>query len=1361
MILLNPDTTQPEGTKISLPSVVFNNINSLSIGNTGGLTGRFARVVSLLCSLVTTHDVICLQDIRIANNHLITEIYPFFPGHKFYVNSSNNKNKGGTLVIVTPKIIQNYSISHDIVFEGSVQHITLTHHQNNPSLRIINAYLDASSEEVWNEQISSLRYDIDYSHNTMVGGDFNHVYTPGDRSGFHTDKTSTSAKHYQCWLTECNLQQIEQSFHTWYGKRADSSISSSKLDRVYHNFDFNTLSKNLPNAHLCTFAPYTVAQYGLKNKYKDDKNRTTLIDNYKSRDEGGTHVTDHVPLSIRFSNPNSKNNTRFKAAAINRDEFVNTFDKIWTNNMHSHLAFDKLQEYKDTLISSSIEVTKHTKVLKDRDPNLWEAVRLVSAIDQGVDDIKTKFAHVPDYLLLSDTPDLLIDAINKGFAAKTLDEDGYTAISRIEAISRTLPKNKDKITHLYNSDDDSITNDPKKMDQIITKFWGGAWDKKHIDNPTPLFEAYSKNIKIPPSKISLDSVKDAILNSNDSAVGPDGIPFVAYRVTLDFVAPIILECIKYLMEGNPPPGDFNGGLLHLLPKKNNFQIEDTRPLVINNTDNRIIATIVRDSIVPALDTVLSNNQNGFRRGRDTTINIRYFNERFYKRLENREFYDILLVDFSKAFDSISHEAIFKLLKSLGFDSDYINIIKSLFHNAFCYSSSARDSTITFSSGVKQGCPLSPTLFIAITDVLIDMLEHHAEVDVKFYADDAAVGSEDITPKLSKIKECFDVFASHTGLVLNPSKTAMVATGGKRDLRTALDNAGWSQIDITPSIKYLGIHIGHGTTLDEIFKGPYEKMLKRLDSFSKVKLDYSVPKRVTIWNTWILPIFSYVFNFYTIPSDYLSWVDRSCRLWLRQGNTFATLHYTRPTSLLGLASPLKDTAIYNYCRLASLSTSINTINNSPSWSARITTHLALARDHVQTAYGVSLSDALTSNTIYTQIIHSREQSEEYHPYIKDKLDRLQLSHNELRSYIHNYKKIPRWIPCYIRYNNLSISHNMLPTYSRFGESSVCFLCGRGEDSAKHLYGNCKVVAEVHRKFCNNLNIISNYNFACSMAADKSRCAEEVCILVMLSHSVWRASCLARKGDNKPPDSWVNWIIEDCTQRISTLSPSFFSIYFPNNTILNRYKICYRPSLGSSKKKAAIADVAAHAVSKHINNLPDGTLIAFTDGSAKPNPGPAGAGAIIVTKNTGSDSDFSHVASYTAAVGNASNNTGELFAVGIVLEHCKLTGHTGDIHIYTDSKISYGALNNGWRAGRANSAILYAVRDLSHCIRHRCKIHYHWIPGHSGIDFNNTADALANAGSDFSKSHRDHSLDFSDNFTHGSFLTLVTDSCYNLF
>ena len=83
--------------------------------------------------------------------------------------------------------------------------------------------------------------------------------------------------------------------------------------------------------------------------------------------------------------------------------------------MHSHLFFDKLQDFKDTLISSSIEVTKHTKIIKERDPNLWEAVRLVSAIDQGIDNIKKNLptsltiSHLvtpPIYLLKKSIKDL-------------------------------------------------------------------------------------------------------------------------------------------------------------------------------------------------------------------------------------------------------------------------------------------------------------------------------------------------------------------------------------------------------------------------------------------------------------------------------------------------------------------------------------------------------------------------------------------------------------------------------------------------------------------------------------------------------------------------------------------------------------------------------------------------------------------------------------------------------------------------------------------------------------------------------------------------------------------------------------------
>ena len=171
---------------------------------------------------------------------------------------------------------------------------------------------------------------------------------------------------------------------------------------------------------------------------------------------------------------------------------------------------------------------------------------------------------------------------------------------------------------------------------------------------------------------------------------------------------------------------------------------------------------------------------------------------------------------------------------------------------------------------------------------------------------------------------------------------MIATGGRNDLRKKLNEIGWDEIVISPNIKYLGVFMGHGTTLDDNFKGPYDKMTNRLKLFSTVKHNYSIPKRVTIWNTWIIPIFSYIFNFYTLPVDYAHWIDLHCQKWLSQGNTFSSLHFTRPTALIGLASSLKDASLFNYSRLASLSRALPTNNNSPSWPLRIrsTTHLAV-------------------------------------------------------------------------------------------------------------------------------------------------------------------------------------------------------------------------------------------------------------------------------------------------------------------------------------------------------------------------------------------------------------------------------------
>ena len=67
------------------------------------------------------------------------------------------------------------------------------------------------------------------------------------------------------------------------------------------------------------------------------------------------------------------------------------------------------------------------------------------------------------------------------------------------------------------------------------------------------------------------------------------------------------------------------------------------------------------------------------------------------------------VDFSKAFDTIPRELLFKKLLGYGINGKFFNNIKTLYSNDNCCIKVGREVTETFlaNQGVKQGCILSP------------------------------------------------------------------------------------------------------------------------------------------------------------------------------------------------------------------------------------------------------------------------------------------------------------------------------------------------------------------------------------------------------------------------------------------------------------------------------------------------------------------------------------------------------------------------------------------------------------------------------------------------------------------------------
>jgi len=150
--------------------------------------------------------------------------------------------------------------------------------------------------------------------------------------------------------------------------------------------------------------------------------------------------------------------------------------------------------------------------------------------------------------------------------------------------------------------------------------------------------------------------------------------------------------------------------------------------------------------------------------------------------------------------------------------------------------------------------------------------------------------------------------------------------------------------------------------------------------------------------------------------------------------------------------------------------------------------------------------------------------------------------------------------------------------------------------------------------------------------------------------------------------------------------------------------------------AQAAAAKQSAQQLLAGFRDDAAVCFTDGACKGNPGPAGAGAVVKLPDGTVHERF-------AALGIATNNVGELSAIGLAIDLLDEAGFPTDsqAEICTDSKYTYGLLELGWKAKSNTELVAKLRRKLT-----GRKVRLHWVAGHVGIEENERADALANEG-----------------------------------
>ena len=317
---------------------------------------------------------------------------------------------------------------------------------------------------------------------------------------------------------------------------------------------------------------------------------------------------------------------------------------------------------------------------------------------------------------------------------------------------------------------------------------------------------------MPDISIAAEGIDKLLVGLNPhKAAGPDKFKPIVLQTLHNELAPILQFIFQRSLDTGKLPDIWKeANVSPIFKKGGKSDPSNYRPISLTCVLCKVLEHIVASSVAKhftELD-ILYDLQHGFREKRSCEMQLIMLVDELAKNIQMGKQTDLILLDFSKAFDKVAHEKLLLKLHQYGIRGDTLNWIKDFLDNRkqTVVINGINSDEVPVSSGVPQGSVLGPILFLAY----INDLPEQVKSRVRLFADDTAmnlaISSTTDGQVLQTDLACLEQWEKMWDMQFNPSKCQVLHITRKAkplDTKYILHNV---ELESASAAKYLGVTI---------------------------------------------------------------------------------------------------------------------------------------------------------------------------------------------------------------------------------------------------------------------------------------------------------------------------------------------------------------------------------------------------------------------------------------------------------------------------------------------------------------------------------------------------------------------------